>query len=191
MKNDDDNLSSIQPFLNALKIAIKANGENQNIDFFVENVVKHIEKPQSSKSHFKIQRDKADINSILNNQNYLTLDLLNKYCSFSEAQIKLLVKIKKIVIKNGSVYLGTIYSIPPISATILISLFILTSILIAIAILFYPFPGIWLWSFAYGIGGFIGIGIGMTLDRSFKIYKLIEKLETLIYWLPSIRSKIV
>lgn len=191
MQNDDDSLSSIEPFLNALKIGIKANGENQNLDFYLEDVLKSLENSQSLINDIEININKAEVTSILNNQNFLTVDLLNEYCSFSEAQLNLLVKLKIIVIKNGSVYLGSIYSIPPILATILISMFILICILIAMAIIYYPFPGIWMWSLAYGVGGFIGIGIGMTLDRSFKIYKLIEKLETLIYWLPSIRSKIV
>lgn len=191
MKNYDDNLSSIQPFLNALNIAIKANGENQNLDCFVEDVLKNLENSQSSTNNLEIKRDKAQVTSILHNKNHLTVELFNKYCCFSEAQIKLLLKLKIITIKNGSVYFGMVYSIPLLSAIILISLFTLMSVAIAIAILFNPFPGIWLWSLAYGIGGFIGIGIGMTLDRSFKIYKLIDKLESLISLLPLISRKIV
>lgn len=191
MQNKDDNLSSIDPFLNALKTAIKANGENQNLDCFVEDVLKNLENSQSSTNDLEIQKDKAQVTSILQNKNHLTVELFNKYCCFSQAQIKLLIKLKIISIKNGSVYFGMVYSIPLVSAAILISLFTSMSIAIAMAILLNPFPGVWLWSFAFGIGGFIGIGIGMTLDRSFRIYKLIDKLESLISLLPLISRKIV
>lgn len=182
MNKDDEKLSELIPLLKALKIAIEENGNNQDIEQFKNNVFRNFIKDgtQSAKA---LQSNAQSIFSILEST-YLPYEVFIKRCKLTERQLQLLVKLRVLILRNECVYLGEVKPIPPAIAKTLISFFALIAIGIAATIVINPFPGIWLWPLAYGLGGFIGSGIGMTLDRSFKLYKIIEQLKDFIDWLP-------